>query len=76
MINSKIHRPLHVVCSYNFTLEHKGVIIIFKNVPALVCGNCGNFYMTTETTKMLLERASKTVEKGVEVEIINLKPAA
>ena len=59
-----------------FTLEHKGVIVIFKNVQALVCGNCGNFYMTTETTKMLLERASKTVENGVEVEIINLKPAA
>ena len=32
--------------------------------------------MTTETTKMLLEKASKAVEKGVEVEIINLKPAA
>ncbi len=59
-----------------FTLEHNGAIVIFKNVPALVCGNCGNFYMTTETTKMLLEKASKAVEKGVEVEIINLKPAA
>jgi YgiT-type zinc finger domain-containing protein len=59
-----------------FTLERNNVIVVFKNVPAMVCGNCGDFYLTTETTRMLLERASKTIEKGVEFEIINLQPAA
>jgi YgiT-type zinc finger domain-containing protein len=59
-----------------FSLERKGVIIVFKNVPALVCQNCGDFYLTEETTTMLLERANKTVEKGVEFEIINFKTAA
>ncbi len=59
-----------------FTLERNNVIVVFKNVPALVCKNCDDFYLTTETTKMLLEKASKAIEKGVEIEVINLKPAA
>ena len=59
-----------------FTLERENVIIVFKNVPALVCNNCGDFYLTTETTQRLLKIASKTLEKGVEFEIINLQSAA
>ncbi len=59
-----------------FTLERDGVIIIFKNVPAMVCKNCGDFYLTEETTGLLLDRAAKTMEKGVEFEIINFKTAA
>lgn len=58
------------------TLERGGVIVVFKNVPAMVCENCGDFYLTSETTKTLLDKASKTLEKGVEFEIINLKLAA
>jgi YgiT-type zinc finger domain-containing protein len=59
-----------------FTLERDNVIVVFKNVPALVCENCGDFYLTTETTNLLLLKANQTVEKGVEFEIINLKVAA
>ncbi len=55
-----------------FTLERSGVIVVFKNVPALICKNCGDFYLTTETTLMLLEKANATIEKGVEFEIVNL----
>ncbi|MHC1776473.1 MAG: type II toxin-antitoxin system MqsA family antitoxin [Lentimicrobium sp.] len=59
-----------------FSMEREGVIIVFKNVPALVCQNCGDYYLTEETTTLLLEKANKTVEKGVEFEIINFKSAA
>jgi len=59
-----------------FTLERNNVIIVFKNVPALVCENCGDFYLTSETTQLLLQRANLTLKKGVEFEIINLKSAA
>ncbi len=59
-----------------FTLERDNVIVVFKNVPALVCENCGDFYLTSETTDLLLQKANQTVEKGVEFEIINLKVAA
>ena len=60
----------------SYTLERNGAILVFKNVPALVCNNCGDFYLTEETTKILLEKASKHLEKGVEFEIINFKTAA
>ena len=59
-----------------FTLERENVIIVFKNVPALVCENCGDFYLTEETTQLLIDKATKTLEKGVEFEIINLKLVA
>ena len=59
-----------------FTLERGNVIIVFKNVPALVCENCGDFYLTEATTQLLLDKATKTIEKGVEFEIINLKLVA
>ena len=59
-----------------FTLERRYVIVVFKNVPALVCENCGDFYLTAETTKLLLNKTAKTLEKGVEFEIINLKLVA
>ena len=59
-----------------FTLERESVIIVFKNVPAMVCENCGDVFLTTDTTNMLLEKATKNLEKGVEFEIINLKSAA
>ena len=59
-----------------FSLERDGVIIVFKNVPAMICQNCGDFYLTEETTALLLHKAAKPVEKGVEFEIINFKTAA
>ena len=59
-----------------YTLERDGVIVVFKKVPALICENCGDFYLSTETTKLLVEKASKTLEKGVEFEIINLNMVA
>lgn len=59
-----------------FTLERGNAIIVFKNVPAMVCENCGDFYLTSETTQLLIDKASQTIEKGVEFEIINLELAA
>jgi len=58
------------------TLERENVIIVFKNVSALVCENCGDYFLSEETTNLLFERASKTLENGVEFEIINLSSAA
>ncbi len=33
------------------TLERNGSIIAIKEVPAMVCNNCGEYYLDTETTK-------------------------
>jgi len=46
--------------------------IIFKNIAANVCNNCGEYYLDEETTRRLLEQAEQAVQRGAEVEIIRL----
>ena len=45
-------------------------IIILKNVPADICENCGEYYLSENITEKVLEKAEKAVNNGVEVEII------
>ncbi|MMZ67223.1 hypothetical protein D1872_297820 [compost metagenome] len=51
------------------TLEKNGTTIVFKQVPALVCDNCGEKYINDEVTKALLTKAQEIVKSGVEVDI-------
>jgi YgiT-type zinc finger domain-containing protein len=44
--------------------------IIFKGVPADVCENCGEYYLSQEVTECLLSRAEAAVKNGAEVEIL------
>jgi YgiT-type zinc finger domain-containing protein len=53
------------------TLEKNNSTIVFKSVPALVCDNCGEKYITNSISKELLENATKIVKNGVEVDIRN-----
>ncbi len=43
--------------------------IIFKNVPALVCENCGEKYFDEKTSVKLLEKAHKIAQSDVELDI-------
>lgn len=51
------------------TLDRDGSIVIFKNVPAEVCENCGEYYLSDAVTGDILERAEEAVTSGAEVEI-------
>jgi YgiT-type zinc finger domain-containing protein len=51
-------------------LQRGDSTIIFKNVPAEVCGNCGEYYLSQEVTDQLLIRAEEAVQRGAEVEIL------
>ncbi len=51
-------------------LERGETVVIFKDVPAEVCENCGEHYLSEEVTGELLKRAEKAVENGAEVEIL------
>ncbi|MDQ6958793.1 MAG: type II toxin-antitoxin system MqsA family antitoxin [Mariprofundaceae bacterium] len=46
--------------------------VIFKNVPADVCQNCGEYYLDETTTQNLLEYAEEAVKRGAEIEVIRL----
>ena len=51
------------------TLERGGVTLVFKQVPAQVCDNCGEQYVDEKTTGKLLAQAEDAVRAGVQVEI-------
>jgi hypothetical protein len=53
-------------------VEKEGSFLIFADVPAEVCTNCGEAYFSAETTSMLYEKAAEDFKKGVQVEIIKL----
>jgi YgiT-type zinc finger domain-containing protein len=52
------------------TLQRGETTIVFKEVPAEVCQNCGEFYLSEEVTGKLLNRAEAAVKNGAELEIL------
>jgi len=58
------------------TLEKGGSTIVFKEVPAQICDNCGEKYIDEATTKELLNKARSIVKSGVEVDIRKYEIAA
>jgi len=67
-----------VICKYGqtnpglvtVTLEREESIVIIKKVPAEVCDNCGEYYLSDDITEQVLQRAEKAIDNGAEVEII------
>jgi len=58
------------------TLERNGSTIVFKDVPAEICDNCGEKYVDEKTTKALLQKANELVKSGIEVDIRKFQFAA
>jgi len=58
------------------TLERDGSTIVFKEVPAQICDNCGEKYIDKAITKELLNKAREIVKNGVEVDIRKYEVAA
>ncbi len=58
------------------TLEKDGATLVFKNVPALICDNCGEKYLADNITKDLLLKAKEIVKSGVEVDIRDYQKVA
>lgn len=52
------------------TLQRGETTVIIKDVPAEVCENCGEYYLSEAVTEQVLERAEQAVKNGAEVEIL------
>jgi len=48
--------------------------LVFRNVPAEVCANCGEAYVSEEVTAQLLEEAEEAVQARVQVGVRELTP--
>lgn len=56
----------------NITLERDGAFVIFSNVDAEVCDNCGEAYFDADTTIWLQKKAGEEFSKGKEVALVKL----
>jgi YgiT-type zinc finger domain-containing protein len=65
-------RPGHTTV----TLERGQAVLVFRNVPAQVCTNCGEAYVSEEVTAQLLEEAEEAVQARVQVDVRELAPVA
>ena len=54
----------------NFTLEKNGTFLIYKNVDADVCDNCGEAYFSIETSRKIERLSTEAVNKGTELEVV------
>ncbi len=52
------------------TLERDDTIIIIKQVPANVCDNCGEYYLSEQVTEKVLAMGENSVQSHAEVEIL------
>ena len=52
------------------TLERDGCTVLFKDVPADICENCGEFYVDEKVSHELLTRAEKAIQGNPEFQII------
>lgn len=57
------------------TLERGNVIIVFRDVPALICENCGEEYVNEETASNLLEASEDAVDSGIQVGVRRYRAA-
>lgn len=53
----------------SITLERDGATLLFKNVPADICDNCGEIYHDEAVTRSLLEQAEQASASGVELDV-------
>ncbi len=52
------------------TLDRAKSVIVIREVPADVCRQCGEAFLSTEVAQNVSDRADEAVRKGVEVEIV------
>lgn len=51
------------------TLERGNTTLVIKGIPAQVCDNCGEAYLSEQVTAELLELAASAGQAGVQVEV-------
>ena len=52
-------------------LERDQTTIVFKNVPAQICENCGEEYVSSAVNKALLRQAEEEWERGIILEMLH-----
>ena len=67
------------ICRYGTTtdgyttivLERDQTTVVFKKVPAQICDNCGEEYVSAAVNTALLSQADEEWERGIILEMLN-----
>ena len=59
----------------SMTLERGSAMLVFKNVPALICNNCGEEFFNDDITASILKQAESAVNAGVEIDVRQYRAA-
>ena len=51
------------------TLQRDERTLVIKGVPAEICENCGEYYLSQDIANRLYRQAEETLQHGAEVEI-------
>ncbi len=51
-------------------LEQNNTTLVFKKVPAKICDNCGEEYISSEVNKKLLSHARDEINRGITLELL------
>ncbi|MCY4387418.1 MAG: type II toxin-antitoxin system MqsA family antitoxin [Desulfurellaceae bacterium] len=52
-------------------LEREQTTVVFKKVPAQICDNCGEEYVSAGVNEALLNQAQAEWERGITLEILD-----
>ena len=52
-------------------LERDQTTVVFKKVPAQICNNCGEEYVSAEVNEALLNQAHAEWERGITLEMLD-----
>ncbi len=55
----------------SLSLDRMDVTIVVKNIPAEICENCGESYLSEEISARVLQEAEQSIKKNSQVEVLN-----
>jgi YgiT-type zinc finger domain-containing protein len=51
-------------------LENDDTTLVFRKVPAQICSNCGEEYISSEISRAMLSRAREESGRGISLEML------
>ena len=52
------------------TLQRGPTTVVIKDVPAMICENCGEYYLNEDVTDKVQNMAEQAFKQGVEIEVL------
>lgn len=59
----------------SITLERNAATLVFKDVPAQICNNCGEEYFTDSITQAVMKQAESAITQGVQFDVRQYRAA-